>query len=109
MELDCRSFCRFPVSTRTPRFIARLAVDSFPHLGHELGYLRQEYSGFRHLKSGNIGFRHDIEYRTHSRPNWTDFDMRLNVKKPTSFQEQSIPEASKLAGFAALVNTLSIE
>jgi hypothetical protein len=35
--------------------------------------------------------------------------MRLNFKKPTGFQEQSIPEASKLAGFAALVNTLSIE
>src|SRR5258708_20315424 len=35
--------------------------------------------------------------------------MRLNFKKPTSFQEQSIPEASKLAGFAALVSTLSIE
>src|SRR5260370_38505439 len=35
--------------------------------------------------------------------------MRLNFKKPTDFQEQSIPEASKLAGFAALVNTLSIE
>src|SRR6266849_1552621 len=35
--------------------------------------------------------------------------MRLNFKKPTSFHEQSIPEASKLAGFAALVSTLSIE
>jgi hypothetical protein len=35
--------------------------------------------------------------------------MRLNFKKPTSFQEQRIPEASKLAGFAALVNALSIE
>src|SRR6266705_3198930 len=35
--------------------------------------------------------------------------MRLNFKKPTGFQEQSIPEASKLAGFAALVNTLSLE
>src|SRR5882762_10611625 len=35
--------------------------------------------------------------------------MRLNLKKPTSFQEQSIPETSKLAGFAALVNTFSIE
>src|SRR6266699_5079860 len=35
--------------------------------------------------------------------------MRLNFKKPTGFQEQSIPEASKLAGFAALVNALSIE
>src|SRR5467141_2593301 len=35
--------------------------------------------------------------------------MRLNFKKPTGFQEQSIPEASKLAGFAALVNTLSVE
>jgi Fic/DOC family len=38
-----------------------------------------------------------------------DFDMRLNFKNPTGFQEQSIPEASKLAGFAALVNTFSIE
>src|SRR6267378_2605552 len=35
--------------------------------------------------------------------------MRLNFKKPTGFQEQSIPGASKLAGFAALVNALSIE
>src|SRR5258708_38716018 len=35
--------------------------------------------------------------------------MRLNFKKPTGFQEQGIPEASKLAGFAALVSTLSIE
>lgn len=35
--------------------------------------------------------------------------MRLNFKKPTGFQEQSIPEASKLAGFAALVNALSVE
>src|ERR1700730_15291765 len=35
--------------------------------------------------------------------------MRLNFKKPTSFQEQSVPEASKLAGFAALVNALSVE
>src|SRR5258708_25308705 len=35
--------------------------------------------------------------------------MRLNFKKPTSFQEQSIPEASKLAGFAAVVKCFSIE
>jgi hypothetical protein len=35
--------------------------------------------------------------------------MRLNVKKPTDFQEQSIPEASRLAGFVALVVALSIE
>ncbi len=35
--------------------------------------------------------------------------MRLNFKNPIGFQEQSIPEASKLAGFAAIVNTLSIE
>jgi hypothetical protein len=35
--------------------------------------------------------------------------MRLNFKKLTSFQEQSIPEASELAGFSALVNALSID
>src|SRR6266705_3201725 len=35
--------------------------------------------------------------------------MRLNFKKPTGFQEHSIPETSKPAGFAALVNALSIE
>jgi hypothetical protein len=35
--------------------------------------------------------------------------MRLNVKKATDFQEQSIPEASRLAGFVALVSALSIE
>src|SRR6266481_5051724 len=35
--------------------------------------------------------------------------MRLNFKQPTGFQEQSVPEASKLAGFAALVNALSVE
>src|SRR5438132_12517292 len=35
--------------------------------------------------------------------------MRLNLKKPTSFHEHSVPENSKLAGFAALVNALSIE
>ena len=34
--------------------------------------------------------------------------MRLNFKKATSFQEQSIPEAAKLAGFAALVHALSV-
>jgi hypothetical protein len=34
--------------------------------------------------------------------------LRLNFKKSSSFQEQTIPEASKLAGLAALVNALSV-